>query len=392
MGIRVKLHAISGSSVTPSREASPQKKATGRRHVAVFLFCIPLIGLVTLLTFVALAGAEPAGDISSRQTDADAVRSEITSMNIELQTKIESYNYANYQLSEIQAGIAEKEAQMQETIATLESTQAKLDQRVEAIYRNGSVEMIDVLMETEDLTDFLTKFDMLTKVGEQDRDDVEQVKMLKAQIESAQTQLADEKSTQESLVSQLETEKIVIESSINERNSALASIEADIADLEAAQAAVNEASFQAQIASVPDGGGSSGGGSGGGSSGGGGGGGSAPAPTAGGAVGIASQYLGVPYVWGGASPSGFDCSGLVLYVYAQLGISLPHSAAAQQGYGTPVSYGELAPGDLVFFGSPAFHVGIYAGGGGMIHSPYPGASVTYGSVGSMGSFSGGVRL
>ena len=90
---------------------------------------------------------------------------------------------------------------------------------------------------------------------------------------------------------------------------------------------------------------------------------------------IALRYLGVPYVWGGASPSGFDCSGLVMYVYAQLGVSLPHSAAMQYDCGTHVSRDQLEPGDLVFYGSPIHHVGIYVGNGDMIDAPYTGASV-----------------
>ncbi len=61
------------------------------------------------------------------------------------------------------------------------------------------------------------------------------------------------------------------------------------------------------------------------------------------------SYLGTPYVWGGAAPGGFDCSGLVMYSFAQLGISLPHSSYAQWNYGVPVPYDELQPGDLVFF-------------------------------------------
>jgi cell wall-associated NlpC family hydrolase len=75
----------------------------------------------------------------------------------------------------------------------------------------------------------------------------------------------------------------------------------------------------------------------------------------------ALSQRGVAYVWGGATPSGFDCSGLVLWAYAHLGISLPHSAAAQQGLSTPVSGSAMAPGDLVFYGDPAHHVGIYVG-------------------------------
>lgn len=89
------------------------------------------------------------------------------------------------------------------------------------------------------------------------------------------------------------------------------------------------------------------------------------------AVSIAYQYLGVPYVYGGASPSGFDCSGFTMYVYSQLGISLPHGATPQLNYGTSVSRSDLQPGDLVFFsdyGYAASHVGIYVGDGQFIHA------------------------
>jgi cell wall-associated NlpC family hydrolase len=100
----------------------------------------------------------------------------------------------------------------------------------------------------------------------------------------------------------------------------------------------------------------------------------APSNQAGGhpeAATIAMHYLGIPYVWGGSTPGGFDCSGLVMYVYAQLGISLPHFAAAQYGFGTPVSRDQLQPGDLVFFDG-LNHVGIYIGGGQMVHAPQTG--------------------
>ncbi|HSC51925.1 MAG TPA: C40 family peptidase, partial [Gaiellaceae bacterium] len=105
----------------------------------------------------------------------------------------------------------------------------------------------------------------------------------------------------------------------------------------------------------------------------------APASHYGGVVGIAMQYLGVPYVWGGASPSGFDCSGLVMYVFAQVGISLPHSSYAQYGMGSPVSRSDLQPGDLVFFDGLG-HVGIYVGGGSFIHAPHTGDVVKISSL------------
>lgn len=92
-------------------------------------------------------------------------------------------------------------------------------------------------------------------------------------------------------------------------------------------------------------------------------------------VNNALQYLGVPYVWGGTTPSGFDCSGFVQYVYAQMGISIPRVTYDQQAACTPVSLVSLQPGDLVFWGYSAYHVGIYIGNGQFVHAPAPGQSV-----------------
>ena len=89
---------------------------------------------------------------------------------------------------------------------------------------------------------------------------------------------------------------------------------------------------------------------------------------------LARKQLGVPYSYGGASPSGFDCSGLVSWVYGRLGLSLPHNAAALYGVGRPVPRAKLRPGDLVFF-SGLGHVGLYVGQGRMIHSPQSGETV-----------------
>ena len=107
----------------------------------------------------------------------------------------------------------------------------------------------------------------------------------------------------------------------------------------------------------------------------------APAPPSrhGGVVGIAMQYLGVPYRWGGESPSGFDCSGLIVYVYRQVGVSLPHYTGALWGQGVPVSRGDLQPGDLVFFNGLG-HAGIYAGGGSFVHAPHTGDVVKVSSL------------
>ncbi len=105
-------------------------------------------------------------------------------------------------------------------------------------------------------------------------------------------------------------------------------------------------------------------------------GGSVPARVQGGlspAVDVAQQFLGVPYAWGGASPSGFDCSGLVQYVFGQLGVDLPRTAADQAQVGQPVaSLADAHPGDLLAFHDPVDHIGIYAGNGLMVVAPKTG--------------------
>lgn len=107
---------------------------------------------------------------------------------------------------------------------------------------------------------------------------------------------------------------------------------------------------------------------------------SAPNGRASAAIAAAQSRLGTPYRWGGTTPAGFDCSGLMLWSWAQAGVSLPRTSGAQRSYTQRISFDQLQPGDLVFSGNPVYHVGMYIGGGQMIHSPQTGDVVKISAV------------
>jgi cell wall-associated NlpC family hydrolase len=109
------------------------------------------------------------------------------------------------------------------------------------------------------------------------------------------------------------------------------------------------------------------------------------------AVRFAYAQLGKPYSYGASGPNSYDCSGLTMRAWGAAGVSLSHNAASQQGETRYVSRGALQPGDLVFFGSPAYHVAIYIGGGRIIAAPHTGDVVKIQSLSSMPSYSGGGR-
>ena len=114
----------------------------------------------------------------------------------------------------------------------------------------------------------------------------------------------------------------------------------------------------------------------------------APSESGGSVLSIAARYVGTPYVYGGTTPSGFDCSGFVQYVYKQLGVSLPRTAAQQSGAGQRVSSSEARPGDIVSFsdGGGVYHNGIYAGDGMLYDSPRSGKSVSKRAIWTSGVF------
>jgi cell wall-associated NlpC family hydrolase len=218
----------------------------------------------------------------------------------------------------------------------------------------------------------------MDRVSDQSTEVLRQVKVYRAAVKQRRVRLQSARVQQAELVAERSAQKASIEGQLADRQQLLSSIKDQIADMQAAEqarqaelAAQARARLETAGATVLDA--------------------SAgavvdppatyaPPPSKyGGVVGIAMQYLGTPYVYGGASPGGFDCSGFVMYVFAQIGVSLPHNAAAQYGYGMPVSRDQLQPGDLVFFNGLG-HNGIYIGGGQFIHSPHTGDVVKISSI------------
>jgi cell wall-associated NlpC family hydrolase len=118
----------------------------------------------------------------------------------------------------------------------------------------------------------------------------------------------------------------------------------------------------------------------------------AASPAAQTAVDTALAQQGDPYVWGGAGPDSFDCSGLMQYAYGAAGISLPHSSSMQSTIGTPVAYTDLQPGDLVFFYSPVSHVAMYIGNGQIVQASTYGQPVQVTDLAYMPGFNSARRI
>jgi cell wall-associated NlpC family hydrolase len=243
------------------------------------------------------------------------------------------------------------------------------------MYRARDVGVVDVLFEANSFDDLVTQLNLMERLGNSDVDTVKSIAAYQQDIKDRRVKLAADKKAAAKLVAAAASNKAEVEGLQNKLEQMTAGLKSEINRLQAQQAAAAKAAADAAAAAQNGGGGTSTGGDGG----------TVVDPGGTGnssVVGIAQRYLGVPYVYGGASPSGFDCSGLTMYCYAQVGVGLSHGATDQQHATTPVPLNALQPGDLVFFGSASYsyHVGIYVGGGSMINAPHTGAVVSYGSI------------
>jgi cell wall-associated NlpC family hydrolase len=328
------------------------------------------------------ATAEPAS-VASKQAQAQSVMGQIQSLDASLEHAIEAYNAANDKLKAIRADLAQNRIELKIAAGNLKRSQQALAARMVAVYTSDERDStLDVLVGSRSLSELVEGLEAVSQVSQQDSTALSEVKKYRGEVRHKRALLKHAKEQQAQLVAERASTKSSIEGRLAERRSLLSSIKSEIQQIRAAEQrrqAELERQARARLAApqplIPDLSATS----------------TSSPPSApsdlpapppsryGGVVGIAMQYLGVPYVYGGASPSGFDCSGLIMYVFAQIGVSLPHNAAAQYGYGTPVDRSQLQPGDLVFFNGLG-HAGIYIGGGNFIHAPHTGDVVKISSI------------
>jgi cell wall-associated NlpC family hydrolase len=350
------------------------------RKAPALLTLLTAILVATALASVKTASADP--NVDAKRAQAQSVLEQIQEIDSQLSHAIEAYNLANIKLEQIQAELQTNARHLVIAKKSLRNAQTHLSKRLVSLYVSGGEgTTLEVLLGAESLDDLLNRLDAVERVSDQDARVLREVKSFRTQVRQRKARLERARTAQTQVVASRAEQKQSIEGQLAERERLLASIRDQIASLEAAErlrqqrlAAQARARFAAaqiepagptETASTfaaPEA--------------------FAPVPDAryGGVVGIAMQYLGIPYKWGGASPeTGFDCSGFLMYVYAKVGVSLPHNAAMQYQLGTPVSKEQLQPGDLVFFDGLG-HNGMYIGGGQFIHAPHSGDVVKISSL------------
>jgi len=332
----------------------------------------------------------------------------IAQIGTDLEQVVQAYDGARIRLATVERDLRVNQAALGVARRNLHVSQRRLAQRLVSLYVDGEPGLLDVLAGARSLSDMIDRLEAAHMISRQDAALGAVIVQFKTTVQRREVLLRTQRRERAATVARLGSRRRTIEAALAEQQRLLASIHRTISEIQAREAARQRrlaelaqeriaralaARQQADLAAAqqasaspdqapPDAPGLA----------------PSPAPApipaaAGGhpeAATIATRYLGVPYVWGGASPSGFDCSGLVMYVYAQLGISLPHYTVSQWNATIPISPSQLEPGDLVFFDGLG-HVGIYIGGGQFIHAPYTGTVVQVASLAAAGGAFVGAR-
>ena len=337
------------------------------------------------------AFASPPSSVDSKRAQARQVLSEVNSLDASLGRADELLNLANLRLTRVHRDIKTNRYELTVAKRNLARSRKTIARRLVTLYTTTGSSSLELILGARSLDDILNQLDTENRVSSLDAEVIGQVQSFKAAVKLHARKLAVAQRRVGRLVAMRRQQERSISVRLGERRRLLSSLNGEIQQLLRQQQAAqliasqrarqrfNESQAQSFADSVV--------------------GASALSPEGAsvlppsnyqGVVGVALSYVGTPYVWAGAAPGGFDCSGLVMYAYAQLGISLPHSSYAMWNVGVPVPQDQLEPGDLVFFNGLG-HVGIYVGGGYFVHAPHTGTFVQVSSL-SSDSYVGARRI
>lgn len=329
------------------------------------------LALATLLAVSAIAfsvnSSSAAPGVTASKNQLEAARGKLEELNLKFTQLVEDYNFARYQLSVTQKKLDAAQQVVDKANSAASEAHDALASRTVAAYQGGTGSALSVLLGSADFTDFADRLMYLNQMAAHDADLASRAQVTGEEAHRAALELQSLKAEQQKKTDALSKAKDEIAKNISAQQSLVSKFQTQYKQALARQRAALLAAQQAAAASNA---GSTSSGSGGG--------GYTP-PTSSGAAGAVQAALsmqGKPYVWGAADPNvGFDCSGLTMWAWAQVGVSLPHSSAAQYSALPHVDKDALQPGDLLFFYSPISHVGMYIGGDQMVHASHPGVPV-----------------
>jgi cell wall-associated NlpC family hydrolase len=346
-----------------------------RRQVALSAL---VIGLLMVGLLGATASRAHADQIGAKRAEAQSVLARLQQLDASAQLANSRYQAASRSLRRVERELGINHQALGVARGNLKGAVQTLERRLVAMYMSQDQQSsLAVLLGARSLDDLISRIETANSISKQDSSLIHEVVGFQHQIVHQRTLLRRERTRQKQLVATRAAERNRIQGKLAAERSLYNSVRSQIQRMLAQQQAAQEAAARraraaaTAAANAPKGSFGVGNPS------------SVPGDRYADVVPIAEQYLGVPYVWGGASPSGFDCSGLVMYVYAQVGVSLPHYTVAQYDYADSVSVSksQLEPGDLVFFANLG-HVGIYVGNGEFIHAPHTGDVVRIDSLSS----------